>query len=353
MKQDIVKDYYGSTLAGSCDLKTDACSTLSAPTAQVKAAIAKVHDEVATRYYGCGLAIPALLDGLSVLDLGSGAGRDVYVLSQLVGENGSVTGVDMTDEQLAIARKYETWHADAFGYTKPNTRFLKGYLEQLDELALEPESFDVIISNCVINLCTDKPAVFEAAHRLLKPGGELYFADVYTDRRVPQELVDDPILYGECLSGALYWGDYISMVKQAGFTDPRVFEHRPLSILDQKLKAKLDPIRFASVTARLMKLDNLEAACEDYGQAVIYKGGVTDMERVFKLDTEHAFEVGKVEPVCGNTLAMIKDTRFASAFEVIGSGETHYGVFPGCKAPDVFAPLDGEQAGKPLVSGCC
>ena len=353
MKQDIVKEYYGSTLAGSCDLKTDACSTVSAPTAQVKAAIAKVHDDVATRYYGCGLAIPAALEGLSVLDLGSGAGRDVYVLSQLVGESGSVTGVDMTDEQLAIARAQEAWHADKFGYATPNTRFLKGYLEKLDELDLEPESFDVIISNCVFNLCTDKPAVFRAAHKLLKPGGELYFADVYSDRRVPDELVDDPVLYGECLSGALYWGDYLSIAKAAGFTDPRVFEHRPLSILDPQLKDRLNPIRFASVTARLMKLDGLEAACEDYGQAVIYKGGVKDMERSFKLDTEHEFEVGKVEPVCGNTLAMINQTRFASYFEVIGDGATHFGVFPGCYAPDVFAPLEGEAASKPLISGCC
>lgn len=352
MKQDIVKEYYGSTLAGTCDLKTDACSTLDAPSAAVKAAIAKVHDEVASRYYGCGLAIPTVMEGLSVLDLGSGAGRDVYVLSQLVGENGQVTGVDMTDEQLAIAREYEGWHGEKFGYAKPNTRFLKGYLEQLDELDLEPESFDVIISNCVINLCTDKPAVFRAAHRLLKPGGELYFADVYADRRMPDALVEDPVLYGECLSGALYWGDYQAMAKAAGFADPRVVSHRPLSILDAGLKEKLGAIRFASVTARLMKLDGLDAGCEDYGQAVIYKGGVPDMEKSFKLDVEHEFEVAKVEPVCGNTLAMLKDTRFAPYFDVVGEGETHFGLFPGCAAPDVFAPIDEVKAG-PVVSGCC
>ena len=93
---------------------------------------------------------------------------------------------------------------------------MKGYLESLSELDLEPGSFDLIISNCVINLCTDKPAVFSAAYDLLKPGGEVYFADVYADRRMPQDLIDDPILYGECLSGALYWGDYNAMAKAAG-----------------------------------------------------------------------------------------------------------------------------------------
>ena len=88
-------------------------------------------------------------------------------------------------------------------------RFLKGYLEHLDELDLADASFDVIVSNCVINLSPDKRAVLAQAHRLLKPGGELYFSDVYADRRVPVELSNDPVLYGECLAGALYWNDFL------------------------------------------------------------------------------------------------------------------------------------------------
>ena len=350
-QQDIVKEYYGSTLAGSCDLKTDACSTLDMPREDVRKAIGAVHDEVSSRYYGCGLAIPPVLEGLKVLDLGSGAGRDVYALAKLVGETGHVTGVDMTDEQLAVARQYEDWHAEKFGYAKPNTRFVKGYLESLSELDLEPGSFDLIISNCVINLCTDKPAVFSAAYDLLKPGGEVYFADVYADRRMPQELIDDPILYGECLSGALYWGDYNAMAKAAGFRDPRIVEHRPLGIIDPQLKERLGAIRFASVTARLLKLPDLDIGCEDYGQAVIYKGGIKGMEKAFKLDADHIFEVGKVEPVCGNSLGMLVDTRFAPFFDVVGEGKTHYGVYPGCGSPDVFAPVSDASA--PLVASCC
>jgi arsenite methyltransferase len=92
-------------------------------------------------------------------------------------------------------------------------RFLKGYIEKLDELDLAPESFDVIVSNCVINLSIDKPAVFREAHRLLKPGGELYFSDVYCDRRLPDGVRADPELYGECLGGALYWNDFLPMAK--------------------------------------------------------------------------------------------------------------------------------------------
>ncbi len=350
--QDIVKTYYGETLSTSMDLKTDACTTADRPPPHVSAALAAVHDEVAAKYYGCGLAIPTVLDGLKVLDLGCGAGRDVFALAKLVGPEGHVTGVDMTDAQLDVAHAHEAWHAEQFGYDARNTRFVKGYLEKLGELDLEAGSFDLIISNCVINLCTDKPEVFRQAHRLLKPGGELYFSDVYADRRIPADLAADPVLYGECLSGALYWGDFQSIVPAAGFTDPRTVNHRRLGIIDPLLQDKLGPIRFASVTARLIKLDGLDAACEDYGQAVIYKGGIPGMEQVFVLDAEHSIEAGRVFPVCGNTLAMLMDTRFAPYFDVIGDGATHYGLFPGCAAPDVFAASTAEVA-PASPGGCC
>jgi len=346
-----VKEYYGQTLSSSSDLKTDACATIAAPPRHIIDALAAVHDDVSARYYGCGLAIPEVLEGLKVLDLGCGAGRDVYAIAKLVGETGEVVGVDMTDEQLDVARAHEAWHAKQFGYAKPNTRFLKGYLEKLDELDLEEGSFDLIISNCVINLCMDKPAVFRAAYKLLKPGGELYFSDVYADRRMPKDLVEDPILYGECLSGALYWNDYQTIVAEAGFKDARVVDHRRLAIIDKKLIAKTNPIRFASVTARLIKLETLEPACEDYGQAVIYKGGIAGMERVFKLDDEHEIEAGRIFPVCGNTLAMLMETRFAPFFEVVGAGDTHYGLFPGCASPDVFGESELTEAAP--VGGCC
>lgn len=351
MSQQIVKEYYGETLQTSADLKTDACTTASAPPPHISRALAKVHDHVAARYYGCGLAIPTALEGLKVLDLGCGAGRDVYAVSQLVGPEGLVVGVDMTDEQLAVARAHEAWHAEAFGYDIPNTRFIKGELEKLDKLDLEPASFDLIISNCVINLCTDKPAVFRAAFNLLKEGGELYFSDVYADRRIPENLLRDPVLYGECLSGALYWGDFLAQAKAAGFLDPRTVDHRRLGILEPTLQAKLGEIKFASITARLFKLPELEAACEDYGQAVIYRGGIEGMEDVFMLDSGHRIERGRVFPVCGNTLAMLAETRFAPYFKVVGDGDTHFGLFPGCVAPDVFS--DAHVSGPAPVGGCC
>ena len=128
------------------------------------------------------------MEATRVLDLGCGSGRDAYALAQMVGPEGGVVGVDMTDEQLAVAEKYVEWHRERFGYASSNTRFLKGYIEKLPELDLPPSSFDVIVSNCVVNLSPDKGAVLRGAYDLLKPGGEMYFADVYVDRRLDEDI---------------------------------------------------------------------------------------------------------------------------------------------------------------------
>ena len=213
--QSEVSKYYGDTLSSSGDLKTNACCTGAALPKHIKAALSKVHPEVVSRYYGCGLCVPDELDGLNVLDLGSGAGRDCYLLSQLVGESGSVVGIDMTKEQIEVAREHVAWHAEKFGYAKGNTHFVDGKIEDLAACDLADESFDLIVSNCVINLSTDKRAVLREAHRVLRAGGELYFSDVYASRRVPAALVSDPVLYGECLSGALYWNDFLTWPRNA------------------------------------------------------------------------------------------------------------------------------------------
>ena len=350
--QDDVKDYYGKVLQHSDDLKTNACCTGSDMPKHIKDALSLVHDEVMARYYGCGLIAPALLEGARILDLGSGSGRDCYVLSQWVGEHGSVLGVDMTEEQLSVAQKHIAYHAEKFGYAKPNTDFKLGYIERLDELDLPDDSFDIIVSNCVINLSPDKEAVMREAYRLLKPGGELYFSDVYADRRVPEDLIDDPVLFGECLSGALYWNDFINLAKRAGFNDPRLVEDSVITIDNESVEEKIGHINFFSATYRLFKLPALEPQCEDYGQAVIYKGTIPHHPQVFWLDKHHAIQKGKVFPVCGNTWRMLHDTRFKDHFEYIGNWNTHYGIFDGCGTSlpfDLWAVDDGGDTG----GGCC
>lgn len=342
--KNLVREYYGKVLSSSDDLKTSACCTPGAamPTG-LREALANVHEEVRAKYYGCGFVAPQHLEGARVLDLGSGSGQDVYVLAQMVGPKGKVVGVDMTAEQLAVARKHQDWHTQRFGHCCSNVQFVEGYIEELDKLGLEPASFDVIVSNCVINLSPDKAAVLAGARSLLKPGGEMYFADVYADRRLPVGLKDDPVLLGECLGGALYWGDFLDVAQRAGFGDARLVTARTLSVDDPEQAKKLGAARFYSATYRLFNIDGLEPRCEDYGQAVIYKGGIPGHEDVFELDTHHRIEKGKVFPVCGNTYRMLMQTRFAPFFTAIGDFSTHYGIFPGCGTQ---MPLE-EPAARP------
>ena len=344
---DIVQDYYGKQLQSTSDLKTSACCDASSMPAWLKPLLGNVHDEVMMRYYGCGLVCPPKLQGCQILDLGSGSGRDVYVLAQMAGPNGHVLGVDMTREQLDVAIGALDWHAERFGYA--NVSFKEGYIERLNDLGLEDERFDVIVSNCVINLSPDKDAVLREAYRLLKTGGELYFSDIYADRRVPAEMVADPLLYGECLSGALYWNDFLSLARKHGFGDPRLVEDLPIEVTDPALKAKCGTVKFYSATYRLFKLPALESDCEDYGQAVIYHGTVPELPNAFLLDKHHYIETGKVFPVCGNTWRMLHDTRFREHFTFIGDFSRHYGIFEGCGKA---LPYDNAAAASG-AGACC
>jgi SAM-dependent methyltransferase len=264
-----------------------------------------------------------------------------------VGSSGEVIGVDMTPEQLEVAERYRAFHADRFGAA--NVSFREGYIEQLDQLDLEPASFDVIVSNCVVNLSPDKDAVLGGVHRYLKPGGEFYFADVYADRRVPDALRNDPVLYGECLGGALYWNDFHRLAHRTGFADPRLVDDRGLEITDTRLAERIAGVRFFSATYRLFKLDALESACEDYGQAVIYRGTVPGHPDRLVLDKHHSIDTGRVFPVCGNTWRMLGETRFKPHFEFIGDFSRHYGLFEGCGGELPFGVAD--EAG--MAAACC
>ena len=343
-----VQNYYGKELEKSEDLKTNACCTLTPPPKHIMEVLELVHDEVQSKYYGCGLTIPNEVRGLRILDLGCGSGRDCFIASKLVGQEGAVVGIDMTDEQLAVANQYVDYHTEAFGYQYANVKFLKGNIEGLDELGLEPNSFDLIISNCVINLATDKDKVLRDAYDLLKPGGEMYFSDVYSDRRIPKALQQDRVLWGECLSGALYWNDFLKTARRAGFTDPRSVENRPILIDNEELEEKLGDIEFFSVTYRLFKIDGLEEDCEDYGQAIQYLGTIEGQKSGFDLDDHHHFPTGKVMPVCGNTYLMLQATRFAKHFEFYGNWDTHYGIYEGCGGAMPFSTGEGGE-----VESCC
>jgi arsenite methyltransferase len=252
-KHDEVSEYYGSTLEKSDDLKTNACCTVKCYPEHIQKGLSLIHDEVLEKYYGCGLTIPEELEGLRVLDLGSGSGRDGYLVSHLVGEQGSVVGIDMTDEQLEVANRHIDFHTQQFGYAASNVEFKKGLIEKLDEVGLENNSFDVAISNCVINLCPDKPAALREIFRVLKPAGQFYFSDVYSDTPVPVHLVKDPVLYGECLSGALSETDFVEMAVEAGFRQPEEIEREVITIDNDEVSKKVGDLKFHSITYRVFK----------------------------------------------------------------------------------------------------
>ncbi|RAL25123.1 methyltransferase type 11 [Lujinxingia litoralis] len=338
-----VKDYYGKLLKSSEDLQTNACCAGGAPPAWIASRLQNIHPEVSERFYGCGYPIPHGLVGASVLDLGCGSGRDVYAIAQLVGEQGKVIGLDMTEEQLQVARDTQGWHAERSGYAEPNTEFVQGYIEDLAAAGVADGSLDVIVSNCVVNLSPRKDLVMAEAFRALKPGGEFYFSDVFADRRLPEAIANDPLLHSECLGGALYQADFEALARTTGFADPRVVSSGPITINNPELQHMVGAARFVSVTYRLFKLAGLDAQCEDYGQVATYRGGIEGAETLFWLDDHHAFEVGRPERVCGNTASMLRETRFAPYFDVVGDTTVHFGAFA-CGPTLAAGQYAGRQA---------
>ncbi len=341
-----VRDYYGRVLQKSADLATNACCATGAPPPFLAAKLANVHDDVLARFYGCGFPIPEAVAGATVVDLGCGTGRDVYLLSQLVGPDGFVHGVDMTDSQLQVARDTVAWHTARFGYAQPNVAFHQGYIEDLRPLPIADGSVDVVVSNCVVNLSPRKDLVLAEVFRILKPGGEFYFSDVFCDRRLPEAVAFDPLLHSECLGGAMYRPDFEALARRAGFLDPRAVSTDAITIQNADIEAKVGAARFESTTLRLLKLADLDPQCEDYGQVATFRGGVPGVGQVFWLDARHAFEVGRPERVCRNSAAMLTATRFAPFFEVRGAAEIHFGPFD-CAATTAAAAYGSPQATAP------
>ncbi len=329
-----LKKYYGTELKGSTDLKTGVCCSIESHPSYMRDILFYIPEEIKQKYYGCGSPIPLVLKGLKVLDIGCGTGRDCYVLSKLVGGDGFVYGIDMTENQIAIANKYLDEMMQRFGYQKPNVKFIHDYVENIREY-LPEKSLDLVISNCVINLIKDKEDILKKIYDLLKDGGEFYFSDIYADRRLPAELRTNPILYAECLGGALYYRDFERMAKKVGFYDPRIVSIKPVRINNEEIKALIGNIKFYSITYRLWKIQGLEDACEDYGHIAIYKGGIPESPDNFVLDSQHVFEKDRPERVCGNTALMLSKTRFKEYFIVIGNFEKHFGAFQGCATKKV------------------
>ncbi|KAM4031138.1 arsenite methyltransferase [Anomaloglossus baeobatrachus] len=317
-----VKEYYRK-IKSTKDLKTNACVTPSKAVPKlILEAQAEVHEEVSSRYYGCGFVVPECLENCNILDLGSGSGRDCYMLSKLVGSKGHITGIDMTDEQIEISKKYIDYHMKKFGYQEPNINFVNGYIEDLKSAGIGDQSFDIIISNCVINLSPDKKAVLREAYRVLKDGGEIYFSDVYSNKPVPDELKENKVLWGECISGALSWKDLHLIAEEIGFSPPRLVTSRSITVNNKELEDIIGGnLKFVSATFRLFKIP--QNYVKQKGM-VIYNGGITGCENDFQFDTNFMFKEGEATAVDEDLWSILKTSRFSDEFlfQHLGKGNS-------------------------------
>ncbi|CAL1601945.1 unnamed protein product [Knipowitschia caucasica] len=346
-----VKEYY-SLLKSTSDLKSNACVAPAIPVpAFIRQALSKVHHHVSSKYYGCGLVVPESLEGCRVLDLGSGSGRDCYMLSQLVGQEGHVTGIDMTQDQLDVATKYLDHHMKEFGYKTSNVSFVQGYIESLAEAGLQKDYFDIIISNCVVNLSPDKKRVLAEAYNVLKDGGELYFSDVYSSGRLTDEIKKHKVLWGECIGGALFWEDLVQLAEEVGFSRPRLVTASTITVDNQDLQDILGDFKFVSATYRLFKLPKASSKpCQ-----VIYNGGIAGVESCFPFDCQYTFKAEEVREVDGDLANILRSSRFAEDFTFEPSGKGLCGVGAKESLVDPFElvlQLEKQSPGS-TTRGCC
>ncbi len=245
------------------------CSKGGSMPKTIKKIVSELPDEIVERYYGCGSPVPNAIEGCTILDLGCGTGRDVYAASKLTGAAGKVIGVDMNDDQLAIAEKYREKMAAKWGYA--NVEFRKGYIEDLKSIGIEDGSIDVVISNCVINLSPDKESVFSEIRRVLRDGGVLFFSDIFSDRKVPEEISTHPLLLGECMGGSMSCDEFKTLMDRNGFADYRIISSKPVPVKSKAVKDLVGDIRYTSDTVRAVKNPTDNACCSDLSFALPFE----------------------------------------------------------------------------------
>lgn len=298
-----------------------------------------IPTEVIERDYGCGDPSRWVNEGDTVLDLGSGTGKICFIAAQVVGPQGRVIGVDMTDDMLEVARRNAPIVAERIGCA--NVEFRKGRiqdlaldLERLDaelraapvtgangwlaaestaarlrqEHPLVPDgSIDVVVSNCVLNLVEPhlKAQMFAELFRVLRPGGRAVISDIVSDEVVPDALQRDPELWSGCISGALTEREFLAAFEQAGFHGIELVKY------DAAPWRTVQGIEFRSITVRAYK--GKQGPCLERLQAVIYKGPGKE----FLDDDGHRFRRGVREAVCEKTFQLIKAGHYGPGFELI------------------------------------
>ena len=273
---------------------------LCCPTSYEKEDLSYIPKEVLDVSYGCGspisLAQPA--QGEVVVDLGCGAGIDCFIAAKKVGISGKVIGVDMTEEMLSRANKALEYVADNLGFL--NCEFRQGFLE---DVPVESESIDLVTSNCVLNLSSDKSRVFKGIRRILKDGGRFVISDIVSNKEVPLFMKNDQRLWGECISGALTQNEFLSKAKDAGFY--------ALEILKNFKYKEVKGIQFCSITVRGYKLKKGKD-CVYIGQYATYLGHYSEVRD----DDNHIFPRGVSIEVCTDTANKLKRIPYAGQFMI-------------------------------------
>ncbi|MEQ9363364.1 MAG: methyltransferase domain-containing protein [Leptospirales bacterium] len=347
-----LQKFYGRAIEKTTDLETNACCDVNTMQ-QHREVVRLIPPRATEKYLGCGSPLPddlPTLGGLTAVDLGSGSGVDSMILRAYLGESGTMIGIDMTDEQLAIAREAGPEFMAKLGYAPESLRFQKDFIETAE--SIPDASVDLVISNCVINLSPRKDLVYQTIARILKPGGEFFISDIVADRRV--ELADDPVLVAECLGLAPYIHDAHDTMFDAGFPDVRVFDRRLLAE-NPRVIQRGESANFHSVIWRGFKLANMDRRCEDFGQTATYKGNLKSFPKAtgvgsparFILDEGHVFEAGRPAHVCRNTARMLGESRLAPYFDITPPIR-HFGLFDECSTPAAGAGDSGGFAGS-----CC
>ncbi len=282
-----------------------------------------IPEEIIERDYGCGDPSKYVNPGETVLDLGSGTGKICYIISQKVGEEGKVIGVDLNDEMLGLARSYQKEIGDKIGYHNVEFRrgkiqdlkldldkadvFLKenpikdasdliGYEEfiegqQKNQPLISDGSIDLVVSNCVLNLVKDedKKKLFAEIHRVLKKGGRVAISDIVSDEGIPEHLKNDPELWSGCISGALKEDEFLQAFADVGFYGIQIESRQ------EEPWQTIEGIEFRSLTLTAYK--GKEGPCLERNQAVIYRGpwkAVID-------DDGHTLHRGERMAVCAKT----------------------------------------------------
>ncbi len=236
-KSRFIKDRYGKIARGEV---TFCCPTCGPTTFDQCLAVGYSPQdlenvpELAILGVGCGnpAALAELKEGETVLDLGAGAGIDVFLAAHKVGKSGRVIGVDMTEDMVARGRRLAQEHG--FG----NVEFRLG---EIEHLPLDSGSVDVIISNCVINLTQDKLASYREAYRVLKPGGRILISDLVTAGPLPEDIRKSFSAWADCLAGAMEGEEYLRTIRRANFTEVTIVSQRPYEALemDPRLQGKI------------------------------------------------------------------------------------------------------------------